>query len=550
MKIRALAPLVSLALAISSIPAHSVSVTPANQLESASSCKLSKFDNPNADSVGTGYLGFPTPVERLNTSRTINAVIIGVDFSDLQSKTPNPKIDYEYITKPITKWYSDLSGGKMKFNWNFNTKYVRMTQKLSFYNIGGSSAGTGRNTVRADEFIKQAVSLADKSFDFKNIDLVVIAPPPNTTGDQVTNGGAYPMPAGDGYKYSGGEILNATIINVQEISSRNFGPWYGALPLAHEIGHLTGLTDLYDTGWTRTGSNDSAQFKFMGIFSYMNFAGPNGNAINPTAWEQWQVGWLSDSQIRCVKNLVNSIHEIGNLETASSKTKAVVIPISPTKAIVIESRRKVGYDINMPVSAEGALVYTVDTLAFSGTGPMKIVRKASSKKTLFEDAPLKSGEFVDVLGYRVKNLSKQKSSDLISVSKIDGKPSNIPNPSLTPKSPTDSGSSSQNNGGGQSDSPSVQALGGFGTTRSEGYVEFTATAYQSYKIQIISLGTEVEVWNSGIVNSTSKTSKVSVSNLACGNRYRISMTVYSKSDGQGNSKTTLNDGMLAPINCS
>ena len=550
MRNRALGSLITIALLVPTIPAYSESLTPSSQLTPVSSCKLSKFDNPNSDPAGTGYLGFPTPSERLSTSKNIKAAIIGVDFSDLQSKTPSPKTDYEYITKPITKWYSDLSGGKMKFNWSFNAKYVRMGQKLSFYNIGGSNAGTGRNTVRADEFIRQAIALADKNFDFKNIDVVVIAPPPNTTGDQVTNGGAYPMTIGDGYKFSGGEILNATIINVQEISSKPYAPWFGALGIAHELGHLTGLTDLYDTSWSQSKEKYEAQFKYMGIFSYMNFAGSNGNAILPTSWEQWQVGWMKDSQIHCVKNLVSSTHEIMNLENTANGVKAVVVPVSTTKALVIESRRKNGYDSTMPSSAEGALVYTIDTLLSSGNGPMRVVRKGTSKNVMYEDAPLKSGESLDVLGYRIKNISMKKNSDLISVVKIDGKSSNIPNPSLTPKFPKDSGSTSQKNGAEQTDSLSVQSLGGFGTSQTEGYVEYTAMALQSYKIQITALGTETVVWNSGIVNSTSKTSKVPVSNLTCGTRYRISMTVYSKSDGQGNSKTTLNDGMLAPINCS
>ena len=550
MRKRSITGLIIAVLFVSSTPALSVNATSASQLAPSASCKLSKFDNPNSDPVGTGYLGFPTPTERLNTSKTINAAIIGVDFSDLQSKTPNPKIDYEYITKPITQWYSVLSNGKMKFNWRFNAKYVRMSQKLSYYNIGGSTAGTGKTTIRADEFIKQAISLSDKDFDFENIDLVVIAPPLNTTGDQVTNGGAYPMVKGDGYKYSGGEVLNATIINVQEISSRKYPPWFGGLPLAHEIGHLTGLTDLYNTSWSQSKEKSEAQFKYMGIFSYMNFAGANGNAIYPTIWEQWQVGWLKDSHIRCVKNLLSSIHEISNLETTSSNPKGVVVPISATKAIVVESRRKVGYDSTMPASAEGALVYTLDTLASSGTGALRVVRKVNSKKILFEDAPLKSGEYVDILGYRIKNESMKKNSDIISIVKIDGKLSNVPNPTMTPKFGTNTGSSSQNKASGQADSLSVQALGGFGTSRTEGYVEFTASALQSFKIQISTLGTEVEIWNSGIVNSTSKTSKVPVSNLKCGDRYRISMTIYSNPDGQGESKTTTNDGMLSAINCS
>ena len=554
MKKTALISLIVLVLSISTIPAHSESITPSSQLASTSLCKLSKFDNPNIDLVGTGSLGFPTPTERLNTSKPINAALIGVDFSDLPSKTANPKIDYEYITKPITKWYSDLSSGKMKFNWSFNTKYVRMSQKLSFYNIGGSSAGTGKNTVRADEFIKQAVALANKNFDFRNIDLIVVAPPPNTSGDQVTNGGAYPMITGDGYKYSGGEILNATIINVQEISSRMYGPWFGALGLAHELGHLTGLTDLYDTSWNISKDKYEDQFKYMGIFSYMNYAGADGNSIVPTAWEQWQVGWMKDNQFRCVKNLVNSTHEISNLESTGTGVKGVVVPVSQTKAIIIESRRKIGYDATMPLSAEGALVYTVDTLISSGNGPMKVVPKKSSKKTLLQDAPLQSGDSVVVLGYRIKNLSMKKSSDVISISKLDGKPSNVPNPSTKERFPSAQGNSNSNSQGTSPSNTSAplanQSLGGYGTSQTEGYVEYIATGFESYRLQIFTLGTGTEVWNSGIVNFNLKSSKIPVANLACPNRYQIKMTIFSKTNGQGESKSTTNDGMLAPINCS
>ena len=544
---------ISALIMASSKPAFSESITPLTQLSNSANCKFSIYDNPNRDTIGTGYLGFPTPPERLSGTKSISAAIIGVDFADLKSNTPNPKIDYEYITTPISRWYANLSNGKMQIQWKFNGKYVRMPEKLSTYNIGGGSAGSGKNTVRADEFIQQAITQASKNFDFKNIDLVVIAPPLNTSGDQVTNGGAYPMPKGEGFKFVGGEILNATIINVQEISSRQYAPWFGALPLAHEIGHLAGWTDLYDTSWNSSNENSNGQFKFMGIFSFMNYAGPTGNAIVPSAWEQWQVGFLKDSQIRCVKNVVKSIHEINSLEEVNSKVKAVVIPTSSTNGIVIESRRKTGYDIDMPVIAEGALVYTIDILKPSGTGALRIVRKVKSKLPLFEDAPLKSGESLDILGFRITNLSMNKKSDIVSVTRLDGKVLSVPNPTLnstktqkneSTKPNTESSSSQQHQ-----QTIQVQSLGGIGTSQSEGFVEYSASGFQSYEIKIMSLSDKVEVWNSGIVNSKLESGKVKVANLRCLERYRISMTIFSKTDGQGESRTTINDGMLTAINC-
>ena len=406
-------------------------VTPVENLADPDLCKLSKYDNPATDFVGTSFLGFPTPEGRIKPSGTINGVIIGVDFADLPSKSKSPKKDYSYITPPMTKWFETLSRGEMKINWRFNSNYVRMPKKLVDYGIGGRGAGSGPN-FGPYYFADQVIQSAQTSFDFTGTDFVIIAPPLNTSMDQISTGPALPAPVGGGYKYPGGEVLNATMISASIISSKPYSPWFGSLPLAHEIGHLMGLTDLYSVGNSNPGGKYEDQFKYMGIFSFMNYAGPNGNAIVPTAWEQWQVGWLKNPEIRCVRGLVNSTHEITYLESKSIAPKAIVIPVSRTKAIVVESRRKIGYDSDMPASAAGALVYTVNTLTSTGTGAMQIVRKRSSKALLFQDAPLKSNESVEILGYRITNLKSGTKTDLIQVKRIDGKQVEVPLPSKTP----------------------------------------------------------------------------------------------------------------------
>ena len=48
----------------------------------------------------------------------------------------------------------------------------------------------------------------------------------------------------------------------------------------------------------------------------------------------------------------------------------MVVPLTETTALVVESRRKLGYDFRL--SKEGALVYKVDTSVLSGEGPIVV----------------------------------------------------------------------------------------------------------------------------------------------------------------------------------
>ena len=136
-----------------------------------------------------------------------------------------------------------------------------------------------------------------------------------------------------------------------------------------------------------------------------------------------------------------------------------------------------------------------------------------------EDAPLKSGESLEILGYRILNLGESKNSDLVSVTKLDGKIVTIPNPASKPTNSQNSQSPKQNNGSSNTQqhqqSLQVLSLGGFGTSQTEGYVEYSAIGLQSFDIRISTLGSGVEVWKSGIMNSKLEKANVAVANLSC-----------------------------------
>jgi hypothetical protein len=86
------------------------------------------------------------------------------------------------------------------------------------------------------------------------------------------------------------------------------------------------------------------------------------------AWERWHAGWIDDEQILCLES--DSVAELTRIE-AEGGTKAAIVPVGPTEAVVVESRRAVGYDLAL--TREGAVVYLVDTSIESGQGPIRVV---------------------------------------------------------------------------------------------------------------------------------------------------------------------------------
>jgi hypothetical protein len=95
-----------------------------------------------------------------------------------------------------------------------------------------------------------------------------------------------------------------------------------------------------------------------------------GRAPELLAWHKWKLGWLRDRQVDCVTEPGTTEHRIAAVERAGG-TKAVVVRTGETTAYVIESRRRIGHDVD--ACSTGVLVYAVDSPLRSGQGPVRIV---------------------------------------------------------------------------------------------------------------------------------------------------------------------------------
>ena len=92
----------------------------------------------------------------------------------------------------------------------------------------------------------------------------------------------------------------------------------------------------------------------------------------------------------------------------------MVVPLTETTALVVESRRRLGYDLRL--SKEGALVYKVDTSVLSGEGPIVV---DSLSEPPDASVLLGPGEVWNSDGYSVTFKEVTPEGDLVEISAID-----------------------------------------------------------------------------------------------------------------------------------
>ena len=138
----------------------------------------------------------------------------------------------------------------------------------------------------------------------------------------------------------------------------------------------------------------------------------SGHAPEYLAWERWILSWLDDNQVVCLPS--GKITANLNAVPLSGGQKMIVSPISETRAVVVEVRRRVGYDLSLP--EEGPLVYLVYTSRQNGDGVIKVLPLNDSdvQKT---SAPLSVGETLTFEGVSVLYNSRTSFGDEITVSR-------------------------------------------------------------------------------------------------------------------------------------
>src|ERR1700752_1987843 len=228
-------------------------------------------------------------------------------------------------------------------------------------------------------YIQEAIALADAEVDFSGVQAVYVMANPQASA--ISYGpGFTPVDNSFGIPADGNTITNGAT------SGFDLKDW-GFLWLNHEAGHTLGLVDLY--AYEGNTNNYDYIHRFVGNFSLMGYI--SGRAPEPLAYERWLVGWIDDNQIVCQPTGEQTI-TLSAIETEGG-TKAIMVPTGSTSAVIVESRRALGYDSKLV--KPGALVYSIDTSISTGQGPIHVFPVKDNDPYL-DQSPLAVGESVTV----------------------------------------------------------------------------------------------------------------------------------------------------------
>lgn len=345
---------------------------PAQTVPNADACKL-----PDSDNHGAIGLSVPRTAGRLPSVGTARVKVIFVDFPDVPA-AQTPQEVFNMVSPGSEQFFADVSYGRMDYVLEPHFEWYRLSKNSADYNWG--------TTVEAVyAYINEAIDLAEPDVDFVGADQILIMANPDAT--EIFNG-----PAHFGPFTADGQTFRSVVTSGHDLN------FWGFLWLNHETGHNLGLIDLYSYG---------GGHPFVGGFDLMgNIAGA---APEYMAYHRWMLEWLDDAQIFCQQTAEETVY-LTPIEKAGG-VKAAMVPVGPTKVVVVESRRAVGYDTNLP--KEGALVYVVDSSISTGQGGIKVYPILSDPS--FYDSPLAEGEMVTVEGVTIEVISANDNVDQVRI---------------------------------------------------------------------------------------------------------------------------------------
>ena len=460
-------------------------------LSTASICKtIDKTPDYGPGGLTTSRNGFPRPKEATYPSGKAKVLVIPFTYttwpflSKLPAITNRTVTDLEAIqkvNKEVEQLAKSLSAGKFEMEISIlpESEWLTLDPELGF-----------DSTPMTDNFgpIKKMIQKNDGKIDFEKYDSYVFVS---------TLGAPIPPVAQATYstevKTSKGQA-NKLVLMTQG--------WSSSALYFHELGHsMFGLEDLY------LFSENKAEWlpsELTPILAWDLMASSQIEVLSN--WNRLLMGWISDSEIRCLTDQSQSTHYLSDF-TKKGQPQLLLINLAPGVSLAAESR--------IWGESQRLLLYVVDTNLSHGQGPLR------SLNTL-----LKAGESKELFDWKFNVLESSKDGLLLEVSKGSGKAYVAP-------------LIAQNNQGPkQPDSP-IGLTGGEFTRGSatSAEIRWNPTNYQSYRVYVTATDDFQKVYfESGKVDSTANPLVVKMTGLVCGVDLRVMSVFFTKKGGEGQSR--------------
>ena len=330
--------------------------------------------------------GFPIPDGRIDLVKGARMQIIGVDFPDKIGGTKSPKELNQNLTSSVEKFWSAQSSIPVKFDWEWSSEWVRMPNSINSYSLGGSFFQGKFNPDAYFNFAKEIISKTDSNIDFTGVNFLFIVFPSGIKNEEI---GTFLVHTQGTYSTREGNIFNLIMAG---------GDYNSASTYIHEFGHALGLTDIRDTLDVGNQKSDGMYYDIMNNSTYPELL----------VWHRYLLGFLENSQIHCINSTDTSTHWLVPVASVSKQVKGIVIPLSSTEAVIVESRRAIGFDTALSSRSDlvGAVVYTLDSKIPYRRTPVKVAQV------------LKNSDSVNVSGYKITVVESGEFGDVVKIEKV------------------------------------------------------------------------------------------------------------------------------------
>ncbi len=345
------------------------------------SCKIEDASNPYEGVYGGAqYGGFNAKTKPIPSSGTVTWYLVPLDVADLKGEA-NWRSRVNEQMQLLTEYYELVSYGKLKIQWKVYEDWITLPGTQLKYGIDQSG-----DYITTENFWKDAIATVDPKVDFTGVQVINFLLPKDQIAVKASAQG-FPW-TGDINKYNSNEFKVSAFTIVGNYFIYSYRPYWSYW--AHEYGHTIGIPHI---GSSST-SSPYQQYDLMG---------DQDARREISGWSRFAVTkWLEDKWVYCKKraNINSEIVYLSDLNSKKDGNKLVVIPISPTKALIAESRRSTKFVGSQRINGNenGVFVYVYDSTLGHNQEYLTLLPSAT-------DSVLRTNQSVTYDGVTIKVLS-------------------------------------------------------------------------------------------------------------------------------------------------
>jgi hypothetical protein len=339
----------------------------------------------------------------------------------------NPQKDYKDWVKAMEDVMNKSSDLPFNFKIAVPDKYFMLPNDLKSYDVGFNKMQDGNTHPDSAipnylKLAQDAVAVADPSIDFSKANHMWIVGPPNTKRKNLMNFALYNQTIQTQEKnmpriYVTDHPYNFDVGN-RNTNQKKYGNFIannlfdgsGALGQMHEWGHSSGtftvMASVFGGSQEKEGSMD------WGLMQKKD-----GDWL---ALHKWILQMISDDQVRCAAKSKVTTHWLKPSTIKGGYEKLLMVPLSGSDYLAVESIRPYGYSYKIPKCQQGALVYVASRYG-GGWDERTIHIPATSKKKgcpgrgISEKGALVKGDSVSYGGVKITVVEAGDFGDVVRV---------------------------------------------------------------------------------------------------------------------------------------